>query len=103
MNILAAIKREERKLEKELGHLQKKLDGIRSAAKALGHDMSRGVVGLKRRVLSAAARARISAAQKARWAKASSKNKGGLTAAGRKRLSELMKKRWADRKKNASK
>jgi hypothetical protein len=35
MTILAAIKREERKLEKELKNLQNKLDGIRSAAKAL--------------------------------------------------------------------
>jgi hypothetical protein len=30
MNILAAIKREERKLEKQLGKLQKQLDGVRS-------------------------------------------------------------------------
>jgi hypothetical protein len=28
MNILAAIKREERKLEKQLGKLQKQLDGV---------------------------------------------------------------------------
>ena len=37
MNILAAIKREERKLEKQLGKLQKQLDGVRAAGKALGH------------------------------------------------------------------
>jgi hypothetical protein len=36
MNILAALKREERKLEKQLGTLQKQLDGVRTAAKALG-------------------------------------------------------------------
>ncbi len=35
MDLLAAIKREERKLEKELGNLQNKLNGVRAAAKAL--------------------------------------------------------------------
>jgi hypothetical protein len=35
MDILAAIKREERKLENELHKLQHKLNGIRAAAKAL--------------------------------------------------------------------
>ena len=33
MDILAAIKREERKLEKQLGKLNHQLDGIRAAAK----------------------------------------------------------------------
>ena len=37
MNILAAIKREEGKLEKQLKKVQHQLDGVRSAAKALGH------------------------------------------------------------------
>jgi hypothetical protein len=36
MDILAAIKREERKLEKQLGNIQHKLNGVRAAAKALG-------------------------------------------------------------------
>ena len=36
MDLLAAIKREERKLEKELGKLQNQLSGVRAAAKALG-------------------------------------------------------------------
>jgi hypothetical protein len=35
MNILAAIKREEKKFEKQLGWLQHQLNGIRAAAKAL--------------------------------------------------------------------
>jgi ribosome-associated translation inhibitor RaiA len=34
MDLLAAIKREERKLEKELGKLQHKLNRVRAAAKA---------------------------------------------------------------------
>jgi hypothetical protein len=37
MNILAAIKREERKLKKQLGKLQHQSGGIQAAAKALGH------------------------------------------------------------------
>ena len=64
MNILAAIKREERKLEKQLGKLQDQLDGVRDAAKALGRSANHSV-----RKLSAEARAQISRAQKRRWAK----------------------------------
>ena len=69
MDLLAAIKREERKLEKELGQLQHKLTGVRAAARALGSNASREVTQVKKRVLSAAARAKISKATKARWAK----------------------------------
>jgi hypothetical protein len=69
MTILAAIKREERKIEKEVTLLQHKLDGIRGAAKALGHSTSLEVKAVKKRVLSAAGRKRIVAAAKKRWAK----------------------------------
>jgi hypothetical protein len=69
MNILAAIKREERKLEKQLGKLQHQLDGVRAAAKALGHSTGRELGRVKKRVLSAAGRAKISKAAKKRWAK----------------------------------
>jgi len=69
MNLLAAIKREEQKLEKELGKLQGKLNGLRTAAKALGDTTVREVTQVKKRVLSAAGRAKISKAAKARWAK----------------------------------
>ena len=69
MDLLAAIKREERKLEKELGQLQHKLNGVRAAAKALGSKASREIAQVKKRVMSAAARAKISKATKARWAK----------------------------------
>jgi hypothetical protein len=58
MTILAAIRREERKLEKELKHLEHRLNGIRSAAKALGHSTSREVKAVKKRTLSTAGRAR---------------------------------------------
>jgi len=69
MDLLSAIKREERKLEKELGKLQHKLNGVRAAAKALGSKANREVTQVKKRVMSAAARAKISKATKARWAK----------------------------------
>ena len=69
MTILAAIRREERKLEKKLGQLHHRLKGIRSAAQALGHSADSEVVGAKKRVLSAAGRAAIVKAAKKRWAK----------------------------------
>jgi hypothetical protein len=69
MNILAAIKREEKKLEEQLKKVQHQLDGVRSAAKALGHTAAVEVKGAKKRVLSAAGRAAISKAAKKRWAK----------------------------------
>ena len=68
MNILAAIKREERKLEKQLGKLKYQLSGVRAAAKALGGSAEREVVGVKKRVLSAAGRAAIIKGVKKRWA-----------------------------------
>ena len=63
-----------------------------------------------RRKMSAATRAKLSAAAKARWAKGTfgrkpkanksrvKKRRSGLTAAGRRRLSESMKARWAARR-----
>ena len=69
MDILAAIKREERKLEKQLGRIQQQLNGVRAAAKALGDSANRELKGAKKRVLSAAARAKIGKAAKKRWAK----------------------------------
>jgi hypothetical protein len=69
MDILAAIKREERKLEKQLGKLQHQLNGVKAAARALGGSAERKVVGVKKRVLSPAGRAAIVKAAKKRWAK----------------------------------
>jgi hypothetical protein len=69
MDILATIKREEKKLEEQLGKLQHQLNGVRAAAKALGDSASRVVTTVKKRVLSAAGRAKISRAAKKRWAK----------------------------------
>jgi hypothetical protein len=45
------------------------LNGIRAAAKALGDSTAKELKVVKKRVLSAAARARIGRATKKRWAK----------------------------------
>ena len=69
MSILAAIRREEKKVKKQLGKLQNDLIGLQSAARALGKSASRDLKSAKKRVMSAAARAKISRAAKKRWAK----------------------------------
>jgi len=69
MDFLAAIKREERKLEKQLGNIQHQLNGVRAAAKALGDSTSKELKFVKKRVLSVAARAKMVKAAKKRWAK----------------------------------
>ena len=69
MSILAAIRREEKKVKKQLAKLQGDLIGLRSAAKALGRAATRDITRAKKHVLSAKGRAKISKAMKARWAK----------------------------------
>lgn len=69
MSILAAIRREETKVKKQLSKLQNDLLGLQSAAKALGKNASRDITRVKKRVLSAKGRAKISKAMKERWAK----------------------------------
>jgi cell division septum initiation protein DivIVA len=69
MDILAAIQREERKLEKQLHKLQHQLNGVRAAANALGDSTGKEIKVVKKRVLSAAGRAAIIKAAKKRWSK----------------------------------
>jgi hypothetical protein len=69
MSILAAIRREEKKLKKRLAKLEHKLGGLQSAARALGRKADRDITSAKKRVLSAAGREKISKAAKKRWAK----------------------------------
>jgi hypothetical protein len=59
--------------------------------------------------VSAATRAKLASAARARWARINAgkernpfKKKGGLTPAGRKRLSQLMKARWAARRRGSA-
>jgi len=69
MDILATIRREERKLAKRVAKLQREMDGLKAAAKALGSSAGKELDKAQKRVMSAAARAKISAAMKRRWAK----------------------------------
>jgi len=75
MDILAAIKREEKKLEKQLHKVQHQLNGVRAAAKVLGDSTNRELTRVKKRVLSAAGRAKIARAAKRRWAKVRAQGK----------------------------
>ena len=83
----AAIKEQIDALENELGKL---LGGAAGS-------------GNGRRVMSASARARIAAAQKARWAKVKGNNGGGgtrrkMSAAARAKIAAAAKARWAKAK-----
>src|SRR5215470_13344508 len=91
-------------IRRQIGTLEKRL------ASLLGTALSRSAFRAGGKRISAATRAKLSAAAKARWAKRKRagvskvvRKKGGLTPAGRKRLSQLMKARWAARKKAAGK
>ncbi len=78
MDILAALKQEEAKFEKQVSAAQQQLDNVRAAIKLLGGISGGGkatgsssakTTGGKKRVMSAATRAKISKANKERWAK----------------------------------
>jgi alkylhydroperoxidase/carboxymuconolactone decarboxylase family protein YurZ len=79
MDILAAIKREEGRLEKQLGKIQHQLNAVRAAAKALGGSTNQEIRSVKKHVLSPAGRAAIAKAARKRWAKvrAQAKKAGG--------------------------
>jgi hypothetical protein len=92
----AALKEKIQSLEKELGRI------LGSPTKPVAH-----VAPKKRRKMSAAARAKIGAAQKARWAKVNGrksatkpvkKAKRKMSAAARAKISAVAKKRWAKAK-----
>ena len=83
-----------RHLKGELGRAQKEVQRFTAALAALGSN------GSARHTLSAAARSKISQAQKARWAKQRSsvqpaKPKRTMSAAGRKRIAAAQRARWA--------
>ncbi len=74
MSILAAIRREEKKVKKKSAKLQSQLSGLEAAATALGRSAERNVNGVKKHVLSAAGRAAIAKAKK-RWTKVEARAK----------------------------
>jgi len=92
-----------RLLKKEQDRLTKELRGIGAALAAFGNAYGKGS-GTRR--LSASARARIAAAQRARWAKVRQnkaeqakvvpiRGKRTLSAAARKRMAAAQRARWA--------
>jgi hypothetical protein len=120
MNVLAAIKNEERNVEQQVRRLQKRLDGLRTAAKLLGDSASDGFGTGRKRALSAEARAKISAAAKRRWAQVRAGTKRGtlreaatdgsgkaqkrvMSAAARAKISRAMRRRWAKARAGARK
>ena len=89
--------------------IQDRIESLQSDLKRILGSAAPGAHGTapgKRRRMSAAARAKISAAQKTRWAKqrgagpkkSVAKPKRKMSAAVRKRLAELAKARWAKAK-----
>jgi Spy/CpxP family protein refolding chaperone len=88
-------------IRRQIDSLGKRLSAILSGSPAPPSGGARQV--------SAATRAKLAAATRARWARikagkktaALKKKKGGLTPAGRRKLSQLMKARWAARRKAA--
>ena len=88
-----------RLLKKEQDRLTTELRGIGAALAAFGHTYAKGTGTRK---LSAAARARIGAAQKARWAKFQGtakavpvRGKRTLSPTARRRIAAAQRTRWA--------
>jgi hypothetical protein len=75
---------------------------VDAALSSLGKASGDSFPGMQRRTMSAAARRKISLAQKARWAKRSSNGHAGaatfertISVAGRKRIAAAQRARWA--------
>ena len=72
MRLLAALQKEARKLTKAKADLERQLNAISAAVKAFGSTLAAGSTKgrkKKKRYVSAATKARIAKAQRARWAK----------------------------------
>lgn len=81
-------------LKKERERLQKEAQRIDAALAALGSVSANG--SSRRHSMSAAARRKISLAQKARWAKQRApRPKRTISAAGRRRIAAAQRARWA--------
>src|SRR5712691_2379009 len=91
-------------IRRQIDNLERRLNSIvgGSAARAMTRDGRAG-----RRRMTAATRANLAAAARARWARQKAggkmsrattrRKRSGISAAGRRRLSQLMKARWAAR------
>jgi hypothetical protein len=104
MDISVKALQEAISIRRQIDALEKRLSSILGGATAAPSTHA------GRRHISAATRAKLAAAARARWARmkagmkvAPARKKGGITPAGRKKLSQLMKARWAARRKAAAK
>lgn len=88
-------------LKVEHARLTKQIEGVSAALAAFGESYTRGRTG--GRQISAAGRARIAAAQRARWAKAKgetttvspTRKERTMSVAARKRIAAAQRARWA--------
>jgi len=80
-------------LRKEREHAQEQVERLDEALAALGGVSSNG--SSRHYTMSAAARRKISLAQKARWARHKAKPKRTVSAAGRRRIAAAQRARWA--------
>jgi len=106
MAAIQGFESQKRHIDGQIAELRRMLDGSQPQPTAGGPSVR------KRRVLSVAARARIAAAQRKRWAEAKqnaaqpeppARKRGKLSAAGRKAISEASKARWARARAEAEK
>jgi hypothetical protein len=87
-------------LKKERVRLEDQLHRITAALTAFGRVYmnstgTKALAGRKKGTMSAAARQKISLAQRARWAKQKATSKRTISAAGRKRIAAAQRARWA--------
>jgi len=92
-------------LHKERTRLEDELHRVTAALTAFGRAYMHGSKGMRRkRIISAAGRKKIAAAQRARWARARghkqvpiapNRGKRSISAAGRKRIAAAARARWA--------
>src|SRR6266566_6629979 len=110
MDISVVALQEAVSIRRQIDTLEKRLSSILGGAPARPASVA---AGGERRRMSAATRAKLAAAARARWARLKAgrkttpstpaRKKGGITPAGRRRLSQLMKARWAARRKGGTK
>src|SRR5271167_2030004 len=115
-NLIAELSGERNRLDRAIAALEGLTQPTRHRGRPPKSRITAIAPGKKRRSMSAAARKRISAAMKKRWAtwgsksapkvaKAAPKKSSGrrtMSAAARKKLSALAKARWAERRKAKS-
>jgi len=105
INLSAIVKQLEaqrKQVQRELGRLDAAIGALRGSSTSNGSGTIRVTSQQPRRHLSAAGRRAISRAQKARWAKRSTKGQTGTTkpkrtmsAAARRKIAAAQKARWA--------